>query len=51
MVSDLCLIQQRREMEKVTTTEWHKLRVLDNEYPKQAGQSILQELPAQVYNT
>lgn len=26
MVSDLYLIQQRREMEKVTATEWHKLK-------------------------
>lgn len=31
MVSDLYVIQQRREVEKVTATEWHKLRVLDNE--------------------
>lgn len=48
MVGDLYLIQQRREMEKVTTTGWHKLRGLDKEYAKQAGQSILQDLPALV---
>lgn len=28
MVSDLYLMQQRREMEKGTATEWHKLSIL-----------------------
>lgn len=31
MVTDLYLMQQRREMEKGTITELHELRILDDE--------------------